>query len=94
MIRTQLERIRDLPYLPVFSHDEAMRAIHKQVDDASIAGREALIATLESKLRFMRNLGLKQHWAYSLPLHEALLRLWRKEVAELTELKAMQEFAA
>lgn len=54
-----------------------------EIGDVSPAGRKRLIATLERALRAERRRGLSGHWSYDLGRHAALLRAWRREIAEL-----------
>jgi hypothetical protein len=52
-------------------------------NDASLAGRVALISRLEGKCRSMRAAGLAGAWHYDLPLHTELKRILDAERAAL-----------
>ena len=89
MIRSAQKRTKDL--------QDAVRAAlwsgDMDLTSDSIEAREQFVDWLRRFLIGFRKLGLAGSFAYSLPVHDALFRLYRIEVAELDELKAMQEAA-
>jgi hypothetical protein len=60
-----------------------------EIDDKTIAGREKRLLALRKSLRAERQRGLSGHWTYDLARHAALLAYYRREAAELEQLKNM-----
>jgi hypothetical protein len=70
--RTELARI--LPLWP------------GELADDSPNGRRMILARLRRALRAERRRGIAGHWTYDLPRHVELLRVYRLELARLSEL--------
>lgn len=74
-------RMREVPrVIPVWPSELA----------GDLVSRAKLVARMEAALATERQRGVKQHWAYSLPRHGALLNVYREEKAALDEMWARE----
>lgn len=62
-----------------------------ELEDASQAGRQRILARLHRALRAERRRGVSGHWSYDLARHAELLRVYKQELAAL---RAQSELGA
>lgn len=69
--------------LPLWPHE---------IEDASLDGRQRMVARLARALRAERRRGVAGHWTYDLARHVALLRVYRLELAAFRQLQRQSQF--